>query len=192
MAFAYMPINGFDRSPEIEVARAFAYLGKSAFANEIITELTNITAVITIQVGLGVEPGYLHPSAGEDHGGIVRWDPGFVLNVTDKASSASGTQIVRPKVPWVEQHKERHGFLNLKSRRLDKPGTLSPAMGLMHELGHAHQFQQNPEGFREVKRNARSFLLEDNNVAGIENTVCLELNKAGASEGLRWDYYHSG
>jgi hypothetical protein len=190
MAFAYMPVNGFDRSPEVEVRRAFNYLGRSALANDIIGDLSGMTAVITIQVGVGVEPKYRHPKVGETHGGIVEWDPEMSLGVIDKASTHRGVQTVRPKVSWVEQHEERYGLFNLKKRRTDKPGTLSPAVALMHELGHAYQFQQDPTAYRaEMKKFVNC--LEDTNVAAIENTVCLELNEAGASEGLRWDYNHT-
>jgi len=185
MAYAFAPFDAsFREHPETVVNAAFDYLRRSAMARMIIDGLGAQDKVITIQVGNNVEPKYRHPKIGETHGGIVEWNPGMALAVVDKATSKSGLQKTRPNVPWVDQNEERYGFLYLFKRRLDRVGQLSPAVALLHELGHAHQFFEDPTAYRA----ARNETLEDTNVAAIENTVCLELNEAGGTEGLRWDY----
>jgi hypothetical protein len=114
---------------------------------------------------------------------LIEWDHTLTLDVVDKAKS-------RPQVPWVKDHTRRHGVLWLKKKRVDKVGTISAPMALMHELGHAHQYLTDKAGYEEeMKKHSFIRCLEDTNCAAIENTVCQELNARGGREGIRWGYH---
>ena len=183
MAFVYATGNSYGGDPRAVVAKAFRYLRQSDLAGGIIDGLQAQAEDITIRVGTGLQNKYLHPKEGEAGGGTVEWDPEYALGVIDKAKA-------RPQVPWVTNHTERHGFLWLQTRGVDKVGQVSPAIALIHELGHAHQFFSNRDEYRAEMKKGILKCLEDTNCAAIENTVCLELNARGAKEGIRWDYYH--
>lgn len=185
MSFAYVAADhGLDA--RAKVAEAFDYLRASDLARGIIDGIANAPEIVTIKVGSGLADIYLYPKegSGRTSGGLVEWDPDLTLDVIDKAKA-------RPQVPWVKDHTKRHGFLWLKKKRIDKPGTISAAMALMHELGHAHQYLTDKEGYEaEIQKNKLLRCLEDTNCAAVENTICLELNARGGNEGIRWDYYH--
>ena len=182
MSFAVLPYQISRTEAQAAFDDALNYLGDSPMADSIIGELRNLRAIISIYVGPGLEDKYIHPKDDSDaaNGGTVEWDPDFSLSVVDKAK-------YRPQVRWVKNKTVRHGFLGHKETAVNASGTISAAVCLMHELGHAHQFFSDRTGYRQtVKDIAKP--QEDHVVAGIENTVVLELRKRGHKEGVRWGY----
>jgi len=183
-----------------DVRDALQYLRRSKLASEIIEDIESSNTLITIKVGPGLNDRFEHPplDTGTSFGGVVYWDPGFTLGVTDKANK-------RPNVPWVKQIKEKRTIWNCCGQRAptNQDGEINPKVCLMHELGHVLQYLSNPAEFRALFRNADGSkrrdgeimsaknTIEQVNTAAIEQPIIMELRDSGCNLGIRWDYYHT-
>jgi hypothetical protein len=159
------------------------YLRQSDMAASVLDELGRLPERIVIFVGNDLEPKYRHPTVddGQD-GGIVEWNPTLALGVFDSAR-------MRPKAPWVRNRVRRSGPFGLGRTPVNEEGVMSPAVGLIHELGHAYQFFGDRAAYRASLNPA--YAIEDNVVGAIENVVVMELREKGHNEGLRWHYGHT-
>lgn len=183
MSFVILPMGLTQKTANKFFDDAVAYLRDSAMARSIIDELEDLPKVITVKVGPDMVDKYRHPKPDDAvTGGIIEWDPNCSLSVVDRHTS-------RPKVPWVADAKGG-GFCGMFQSSVNANGIISPAVCLVHEMGHAYQFFGDPEGYRAAVRSVAK-THEDNVVSGIENTVVLELRAAGKVEGIRWDYFHT-
>ncbi|PRY75101.1 type III secretion system effector protein [Marivita geojedonensis] len=163
---------------------AVAYLRGSDMARSILEELSDLPERVMIKIGSDIEPKYRHPKADDGiDGGIVEWNPDMSLDVFDSPRE-------RPNAAWVRNKKERYGLFWRKSRQIREYGTLSPAIALIHELGHAYQFFGDRDGYRQAMKTVGS-PQEDNVVGGIETVVITELRQLGHNEGIRWYYGHT-
>ncbi|MCK0148533.1 type III secretion system effector protein [Marivita sp. S6314] len=163
---------------------AIAYLRRSDMARSILDELQTVPEQIVIKIGPDIEPKYRHPKVDDGaDGGIVEWNPDMSLDVFDSPRE-------RPSASWVRNKRERYGLFWRKSRQIREYGTLSPAIALIHELGHAYQFFGDRAGYRSAMTKAGS-PQEDNVVGGIETVVITELRQLGHDEGIRWYYGHT-
>jgi hypothetical protein len=135
-----------------------------------------------------IENVYIFPKEGDPllYGGTIMWNPAMTLPVIDKAKH-------RPDHPWIEQHRDpSHLFGLIKGKKQDKRGVISPQVALAHEMGHAMQFFTCKQGLfrgQDASSYKKHVDKEDDNVASIEHTIVIELNTAGADEGIRWGYY---
>lgn len=182
------------------VDQALTYLKQSKLAREIIEDLEASNNIITIMVEPGQVDRYEHPpvQTHSPEAGTVFWDPGFSLQVVDKAKR-------RPDATWVPQTKQKRTIWNCCGRRapVDVNGELNPMVCLMHELGHVLQYLSNPTEFRAWYRNADGSkkmdseimhgkdVLEQTNTAAVEQPIVLELRDVGCDLGVRWSYYDS-
>ena len=154
---------------------AKTYLEQSDLASFIIEELEAIDELLTIEVSTSSDDGWAPPDDDDDDSaGTIEWNVTQTLDVVDKKDD-------RPDVNWTSKIDA------------DVVATISPALALIHELGHAMQFMTNKQAFRDRLANLddEDVLLdiENTNVNTIENTVALELIEKGNHEGVRWDYH---
>lgn len=184
MAFAVLGQDMESSSARAKFAEARLYLRQSDMARSILEELAAIPEIIMIKIGSDIEPKYRHPKVDDGaDGGIVEWNPDMSLDVFDSPRE-------RPSASWVRNKTERYGLLWRISRQIREYGTLSPAIALIHELGHAYQFFGDRDGYRQAMKKAGS-PQEDNVVGGIETVVIIELRQLGHKEGIRWYYGHT-
>jgi hypothetical protein len=167
-------------------SETLAYLKQSDFADFIISQLDAAEAVITVEIGTHVQKnGYRH---GRDLGGTVRWNPFKQVRTRDEIAHRRSADSYKKKLRAEPQHLASQ--LDARGKKADLGGVLSPAMLLMHELGHAYQRLAEPQGFQAAvgkgKKGVRE--IENVNVNAIENTVVLELRAKQCLEGVRWRY----
>ena len=196
MAFKIKGVSGMSNKDALDAfSKACKFLEKSKLAREIIGDLNTSKKIITLEIGPGQVDKYRHPTQPTHSAfvGTVEWDPGYALDVVDKAKS-------RPKQPWVPNHKEKKTMWNCCGTRapINHFGTIPPEVCLMHELGHVLQYLSNPDEFRSLFKKPDGMPnvlgkmeVEDINTAAIEQPIILELREAGVNMGIRWDYYHT-
>jgi hypothetical protein len=162
------------------------YLKQSDLAAFIIDQLAETPATITVVIGGHVEKNTYMP--GEDLGGTIRWNPFRQVRtkneIAHRRSAGSYDRKLRAEPDHLAYAWDAQGdSLNLA-------GELSPAMLLMHEMGHAYQRLSDHAGFRAAIRSGKQGVarIENVNVNAIENTVALELRAQGCPEGVRWRY----
>jgi hypothetical protein len=167
-------------------SETLVYLKQSDLADFIISQLEAAKTVITVEIGGHVQKnGYL---PGKGLGGTVKWNPFKQVRTKNEIAHRRSAGSYTKKLGAEPTHvAEQQGA---KGQKLDLGGVLSPAMLLMHELGHAYQRLAEPEGFKEGVGKGRKGVreIENLNVNAIENTVALELRAAGKPEGVRWRY----
>lgn len=155
--------------------------------------------------------GALRPHIGPrcSTGGCVVWQPRKYMKVVDLATSPvssvpsfrageretfseNAAYRVRPdaaRAPWAQPR----GFFarGARENREARGGSLPPPVLLIHELGHALQYQTDKAHFLSQMRTEDGVeQLEQANVAAVEQTVVIELRDAGVDVGIRWDYLH--
>ena len=158
---------------------AESYLRQSDLAAFLIDELKSIPEVLTIRICAddprNVGNTWTRPE--DDSAGTVRWNVKRTLIATEKVSK-------QPDATHFEK------FLALFEP--DKQESMSPALLLMHEMGHACQYMsgEKDEMFDRRGKSKTEWRLdiENINVSAIENTVANELKEKGNLEGIRWDY----
>ena len=144
---------------------ALEYLRISDMAKFVVDSLEDAEEKITIVIAEDSENMYAHPKGKPgSSGGIIVWNP------------ESGLRIV-----------------NTKAYFWNKKQTISPFLALFHEMGHAYQYLSETEGYLKFKKEQKEKkhernILEDTNVAALENTVALELRSSKKWEGIRWKY----
>lgn len=167
-------------------SETLAYLKHSDFADFIISQLEATKTVITVEIGGHVQKnGYL---PGKDLGGTVRWNPFKQVRTKHEIGHRRSAGSYQKKLGAEPAHVAAQ--VDAKDQKLDLGGALSPAMLLMHELGHAYQRLAEPDGFKEGVAKGKKGVkeIENLNVNAIENTVALELRASGSLEGVRWRY----
>ena len=90
MAFRIQATQNFTPKAAFDAFdKACKFLNKSKLAKEIISDLASSNKIITVLVGPGLEDKYRHPTepTTSPFVGTVEWDPGFGLEVIDKAVS---------------------------------------------------------------------------------------------------------
>lgn len=190
MSFTIVDRGGLRHQAVTLFNTACKYLRNSNMATFILDSLEKAPQVITVEIGKGLEDRYYHPQKiSPQNGGKIWWDPTESLAVVDQAPSPSiKYRKTRPDVPWT---KERTFLGRIKEKirgPKDRHGIITPALCLLHEMGHAYQYLSDSQGYLS-KKGIEGIELEHINVAAIENTVALELTGKGMLEGIRWDYY---
>ena len=151
---------------------AETYLRQSDLAGFLIDELKRIDEVLTINVEAGdpINNGNTWAPPQDGSAGVVNWNIKRTLLATEKVAD-------QPDATAFQKF--------LAKFTSDKQETMSPALLLMHEMGHACQYMSGNEG---DMFNATVNEIENINVNAIENTVAKELQAAGNIEGIRWRY----
>jgi hypothetical protein len=164
---------------EAAYQNAVDYLRQSDLAKFLIGELEGISEVLTINV-------YANNSASD------AWNPPAGTATTEAGSI---TWNLTTHVQTIEVKSDNPALSGLtKFISYFKPNvvrSMSPALVLMHEMGHACQFMTDKAHFRSRMSNLTNAVrldIENINVNAIENTVANELNDKGFKEGIRWDY----
>jgi hypothetical protein len=110
---------------------------------------------------------------GDLGGSVVLWNPGAFMTATDKLSSKPVGRLVR----------------NVAEEEAE--GEQSPAMGLIHEFGHARQYllknvwfmAKFNEAMSDTESDTARNQLEDDNIRTVESVVARQLG-----EPVRWKY----
>jgi len=170
---------------------ALTYLKQSDIAEMIISELERTKTKITVEIdgNAAAKNGFL---VTKQNVPMVRWNPTYMLQ--------TGFDIARSK--------GNKGYCGMVVQNLS--GFLSPSLLLLHELGHAYQYLSETKEYKDqvaamnaaisdeaellgsreeamlkLKKEGK-LVLEEANVAGLENNVALQLRNKGYPEGLRW------
>jgi hypothetical protein len=185
---AHHPVTAQEAQWCVDVAEH--YLRQSDLAAFLWDELKRVPEVLTINVHHAA-PGVIGntwtpPALGVvGSAGSVTWNVNRTLTATEVVSDKPGLTTFQ-KV--------------LAAFTPDKQQVMSPALLLMHEMGHAFQFlsdqvvQEQGNSFRQrltAVINGDKALrteIENINVNAIENTVANELTAKGSPEGIRWTY----
>lgn len=157
---------------------AVAYLRQSSAAAALLDFLSGgeeVTLLCTTDTTSSFFPAEIVKQAGCNvRGSLVTWNPFDSLNVNDiKRNKPVG----RSRVP------------NSNVSR----GAQSPAVGLIHEFGHARQYMLKRDWFMTHYRAASSgsdsdrLIIENDNLLTVESVVARQLN-----EGVRWKYRDIG
>jgi hypothetical protein len=159
--------------------QTLGYLRQSNLAQFIIDQLEESPATINVVIGGHVQKNGYQP--GRDLGGTIRWNPYKRVQTESEESHRRSADSYQKKLAAVPAHLADQGSL---------AGALSPAMLLMHEMGHAYQRLSNEGEFRAMVQRGKKGVkqIEALNVNAIENTVVLELRAQGILEGVRWRY----
>lgn len=191
MAFLVRSQDGKSAKHKTLFNEAIKYLKQSQLAKEILEDMQAYPAKIEVVISESKawRNKYLKSKTGEP---IVHWNPWQKLKTTYTKRDSIDTDGVVTE---------------------DLSNFIYPAVLLMHEIGHAFQLLSDPEGFDQQMKSfqdqvrkrmqqkgilqqeamqqlkkERRIVLEETNVAAIENTVAMELRAKGYPEGLRWWY----
>ncbi|MDC7813062.1 MULTISPECIES: hypothetical protein [Pseudomonas] len=157
---------------------ACRYLRQSDLANFLLDELIAVKEELTVEV--------TNSSAADK---TDRWIPPAANSTT---SAGRVVWNLKSQVYAIEKQYKQPDLSNFQKFLAlfasDRVERLSPALVLMHELGHACQFLTNKAEFRKQLADKNILEVENINVNAIENTVAKELTAKNNKEGLRWDY----
>ncbi|TMO57958.1 M91 family zinc metallopeptidase [Pseudoalteromonas phenolica] len=181
MTIQVIGVNGLsDLQAALYFDSAKTYLSQSNLAAFLISQLEAIPEVLTIKVEVSPNNSCNDNwASSQGTAGTITWNIASRLQVTENPVS-------RPTA-----YPFSHMLSTLRPQRRDE---LSPALILMHEMGHACQAMSgaNQDEMLNENRNQDGTLnilaIENINVQAIENTVAMELSEAGCREGIRWDY----
>jgi hypothetical protein len=178
---------------------AIAYLSHSERARDIIGLLVNAPELVRVVVDNNAVNEYRHPQHGAAlnpalyTGGAIFWSPTSNVLVTDYAPSpATVGANARPNVPWTRERTLLGRAAEWLMGSRDRTGIVSPALCLLHEMGHTAQYLADPVGFQGLYNAGNILAMENQNLASNENVVALELTGQGYHEGVRWDYLAQG
>jgi alpha-glucuronidase len=159
--------------------QTLTYLRQSDLAAFIIDQLEESPAPINVEIGGHVQKNGYRP--GEDLGGTIRWNPYKRVHTKEEEGHRKSAGSYQKKLAAVPAHLQDEDSM---------AGALSPAMLLMHEMGHAYQRLSNDAEFRTMVQRGKKGVkeIENLNVNAIENTVAQELRDKGILEGVRWRY----
>lgn len=170
--------------PQAEAEQYFdsakSYLIQSNLAAFIFQQLENMPETLTIKISRnGASEWDWRDENETNSAGIITWNLSQTLATIDR-------QVHRPDVTWTSSVDD------------DVINHMTPALILLHEMGHAMQFMTNKAEFMaripdiDFDNQDDPILLdiENINVNAIENTVALELIDKGFTEGVRWKYRH--
>jgi hypothetical protein len=177
---------------------AISYLNHSPFAQEVISSLDNSPLHIGIMVidhgGSEYIPPYSRKCPHYLDGGMICWNHTQSVNTTDFASNdprLGPGESHRIDAPWNREQRWGAWILESVFGPRTRTGFLTPAVCLLHEMGHALQYISDPAQFQLLAQ-GNIGELENLNVRAIEATVVQELRGAGLTETARWDYMHQG
>ena len=179
MTITINPVNMDQETAQWCFNAAENYLKQSDLAAFLIEELKSVPEVLTINITADdpEQVGNTWAPPSDDSAGTVTWNVKRTLIATEKESK-------KPDATSFET------FLALF--KIDKQQSMSPALLLMHELGHACQYMSGVknEMFERRDKSDKEWKLdiENINVNAIENTVANELKEKGSLEGIRWNY----
>ncbi len=185
---AHHPVT--DQEARWCVSVAENYLRQSDLASFLWNELQRVPETLTIHVHHAgskvIGNTWAPPAVGAvNSAGNITWNVNRTLTATEVVGDEPGLTT------WQKF---------LAAFTPDKQALMSPAILLMHEMGHAYQFlsdqvvQEQGNSFQNRLNQAlagnKTVLLdlENINVNAIENTVANELSAKGSPEGIRWDY----
>ena len=189
---AHHPVT--DQEARWCVSVAENYLRQSDLASFLWDELQRVPETLTINVhhtgSKALSNSWAPPANGVlNSAGSITWNVNRTLTATEVVGDEPGLTT------WQKF---------LAAFTPDKQALMSPAILLMHEMGHAYQFlsdqvvQEEGNSFRdrlelaskraEVEDYGPLLELENINVNAIENTVANELTAKGSPEGIRWSY----
>jgi hypothetical protein len=182
-------------------ALTLEYLKQSDLAKMMIEELEASGRRIEVYISRAGDDRYSPPST-DQGGGTVHW------NYTKTLKTAKEVANRPHKVPShgaaaplnaPPTHLTRPGIIWGRREAASMEGYMSPALALMHELGHAYQWltMRDVERVPHAEADSRwggapdaaaRVVMENLNVNAVENTVAMELRAKGFAEGIRWHY----
>jgi hypothetical protein len=180
----------------IEYMSAIAYLRQSALAASIIDGLhaSNLRTGVRIVNAGGSEyiPPYDARCQAVHTGGEIVWNASQQVPTYDmgpRNPHRDPNEGTRVRAPWTREQGWGAWVVEWVLGPRSRMGSMSPAVALLHEMGHATQYASDPAGFRNLAAD-NLIELENINVQAIEATVIHELRAQGHPENARWDYQH--
>lgn len=184
--------------------QACTRLRQSKIAAQILDHLesqTNFDIVVLVSTTEGAEPNFYPAEEMARHQvghlgdrSVVVWNPTLSLKVFDRKSSHESLVRIAPKRYNSNQQEWQSSAPKRTATGFNNTGQQGPAMGLIHELGHARQyclknqwFMSKFLSFRDQHQQSAKLDIENDNVLHVEIPVAQQLG-----EPTRWTYKDFG